>query len=368
MAAEVANLQQQLDRETARLSSASTAADKAKYKASIDGIQSQVDALKEKLTKADVEIDRAFDAYNKLLALRPDDRGIINEMAVNYYAYRRYNQAARMWGKLIDPAKNNPDEYMQVGRAYYNGENYKSADSVFNVILQKNPDYVPAYTWIARSYSKMDPDLKLGLAKPKFEKMVSVAQKDSVKNATDIMEGLNYLSYYHMMKKDYEKARAYFDRMINLDPNNKDYKIRGYLGLAQIESAQAGDEKVKDIENKIAYLARANEYYQKVLALDPANPSVKASQKCVQEYIASLKKGINPNEIRGMIKIAAGQPIPYASIRVKNTAAEQLSNTKGEFKFEIPQGSEILVVSAEGYKPKEVAITKSRNYTVVLDK
>jgi len=47
--------------------------------------------------------------------------------------------------------------------------------------LKKNPDYLPAYVYIARAYSKMDPDTKLGLAKPKFEKLLSVASKDSVK-------------------------------------------------------------------------------------------------------------------------------------------------------------------------------------------
>ena len=63
-----------------------------------------------------------------------------------------------------------------------------------------------------------------------------------------------------------------------------------------------------------------------------------------------------------------GAPIPYASIRVKDTAAEKLTNAKGEYKFEIPQGSEILVISAKGYKSKEVPVTKSRVYNITLEK
>ncbi len=57
----------------------------------------------------------------------------------------------------------------------------------------------------------------------------------------------------------------------------------------------------------------------------------------------------------------------YASVSVKDTAAENLTNGKGEYKFEIPQGSEILVISAKGYKSQEVAITKSRVYNVKLE-
>ena len=366
MVAELNSLHQQLDREKMRLNSATPAADKAKYKTSVDNLTAQVTSLQEKISQADVEINRGFGEYQKLLALRPDDKNLLNEMAINYYTYRRFNDAAHTWAKLLEPGKESPDNYMQIGRAYYNGENFKAADSVFNIIIQKNPEYLPAYTWTARAYSRMDPDVKLGLAKPKFEKLLSVAQKDSVKNVTEIMEGLTYLGYYHMSNKNNSIAQDYYNRMVNLDPNNKDYKVRGLSGLASIESTLAGEEKT--LEGKLRYLATAADYYQRILAIDPANASAKASIRWVQDYQASVKKGINPNEIKGVIKNSAGQPIPYASIRVKNTAAEQLSNTRGEYKFEIPQGSEILVISADGYQPKEVEITKSRLYNITLEK
>jgi tetratricopeptide (TPR) repeat protein len=367
MVAELNSLEQQLEKEKTRLSSASTAADKAKYKTSVDGLQAQVDAQKDKISKADVEIDRGFSEYQQVLKMRPEEKALLNEMAAAYYTYRRFNQAAKTWAMLLEPGKENPDNLMQIGRAYYNGENYKSADSVFNVIVQKNPDYIPAYTWIARSYSRLDPDLKQGLAKPKFEQLLRVAQKDSVKYSSDMMEALTYLGYYHMSNKNYDQARAYYNRMINLDPNNKENKVRGLTSLANIETSLAGEEKT--LEGKLSILARAGEIYQKILSMDPNNNAAKASLKWVQDYQASVKKGINPNEIKGVITDAATkQPVPYASIRVKNTAAEQLSNTKGEFKFEIPQGSEVLVISADGYRPKEVEITKSRIYNVALEK
>jgi uncharacterized membrane protein len=96
------------------------------------------------------------------------------------------------------------------------------------------------------------------------------------------------------------------------------------------------------------------------------NVSAKSQLNYIREFEASIKKGINPNEIKGVITNAAGQPLPFASIRVKDTAAENLSNAKGEFKFEIPQGSEVLIISAKGYKSQEIPITKSRVYNVTL--
>jgi len=68
------------------------------------------------------------------------------------------------------------------------------------------------------------------------------------------------------------------------------------------------------------------------------------------------------------VKNSAGALVPYASIRVKDTAAEQMSSSKGEFKFEIPQSAEVLIISAKGYKTQEIPITKSRVYNVTLVK
>jgi hypothetical protein len=62
-------------------------------------------------------------------------------------------------------------------------ENYKAADSIFNIVTSERPEpFLQAHLWIARTYFKMDPDAKLGLAKPKFEKLVDVAKADSISN------------------------------------------------------------------------------------------------------------------------------------------------------------------------------------------
>ncbi|NMC37848.1 MAG: tetratricopeptide repeat protein [Bacteroidales bacterium] len=372
---EVNSLKTQLDKEKSRLNVA-PAAEKPKYKASVDQLTSKIANLESQIANASKEVDRGFAEYNKALEFGSKDAGsstntskeraLLGEMAANYYAFRKYDNAARTWAKLIDPAKeNNLVDYMQVGRAYYNGENYKSADSIFNIVIKKDPNYLPAYVYIARTYSKMDPDTKLGLAKPKFEKLLNIASSDSVKNAGDMIEALTYLGYYNMENGNYTKAKDYYNRMINVSPNNKEYKIRGLNGLGSLETRAAGQEKT--LEGKLAFLGKAAEIYSNILTLDPANASAKSTLRWVQDYQASVKKGINPNEIKGIVTNAAGQPIAYASIRVKDTAAENLTNTKGEYKFEIPQASEILIISAKGYKTKEVEITKSRVYNVKLE-
>jgi tetratricopeptide (TPR) repeat protein len=371
---ELNSLKPQLDREKSRLATAS-AANKAKYAASVDELTTRVTKLESALAQANKEIDRAFVEYNKAFNFKRTDasapmtsqeRGILNEMAVNYYTLKRYADAAKTWAKLIDPSKeDNQAEYMQVGRAYYLGEKYKSADSVFSIVLKKSPDYLPAYVYTARTYSRMDPDTKLGLARPKFEKLLEIAARDSLNNDSEMMEALTYLGYYNMENGNYTRAKDYYNRMINLNPRSNENKIRGYNGLGSLETRAAGLEKT--LEGKLGFLARSAEAYQKIIDLDPSNASAKSNLKWVQDYQASVRKGINPNEIKGVITNMAGQPIPYASVRVKDTAAENLTNAKGEYKFEIPQNSEFLLISAKGYKTQEIAITKSRVYNVKLE-
>jgi len=337
---ELNSLTPQLNREKSRLATA-TAANKPKFQASVDELTAKTANLEKNIEAAEKEVSWAFAEYNKAFSMKRTDpsapltaqeRSLLNEMATNYYTYRNYDDAARTWAKLIDPAKeNNLAEYMQVGRAFYNGENYKSADSVFNIVIKKQPDYLPAHVYIARTYSRMDPDTKLGLAKPKFEKILDVAGKDSLKNETELIEALTYLGFFNMENGNYTRAKDIYTRMINLNPESKDNKIRGYNGIGSLETRAAGQEKT--LEGKLAYLARSAESYQKILEVDPNNASAKSNLKWVQDYQASVRKGINPNEIKGVVTDMAGNPIPYASVRVKDTAAENLTNGKGEYKF-----------------------------------
>jgi hypothetical protein len=152
--------------------------------------------------------------------------------------------------------------------------------------------------------------------------------------------------------------------MVNLDPNNKETKTKGYNGLAQLDTRLTTTEKT--VEGRLASIAKAKDSYNKILAYDPNNDVVKKSLAYVQDYEKQIIAGINPNELKGTVRNAAGQGIPNASIRVKDTAAETYTNALGAFKFEIPQSSEALIVSAPGFKSKEVAVTRPLKATIIV--
>lgn len=349
-------LMSQLENEKSRYNRAATATEKSKIKPAVDTLNARLTRINNQIASAEQEINRGFEAYNKALSYDPEDASLINEIALNYYNFRRYEDAAKMWSKLISLGRKDINDYMQVGRAYYVGGNFKAADSIFNIVIGIQPDYLPAHLYIARAYSKMESSPKEGLAKPKFEKVIQIASSDSLKNESEMIEAFTYLAYYYLENNDFTKAREYYSRIIEFNPNNAENKTRGYLGLAQVEIRMAVNEKT--LEGKLPYLARAGENYKKVLAYDPENETAKSSLKWVQDYETSIRKGINPNELKGVVRSSTGEPIVNASVRIKDTAAETYTNTKGEFKFEIPQASEALIISAPGYQTKEIPITR----------
>ncbi len=328
-------------------------------------LKAKYDELQAAMDKTNKDLDKAFEEYNKVIEMRPGERSLINEYASNLYIYQRYDKAAEAWASLIDDETATVEQYMQVARAYYAGDFLKEAETAYNKAIAIQADYLPAHVGIARTYSKMDPDMNMGLAKPKFEKVIQVAKADSVANASDMIEAFRFLGYLSITDGNYNSAKGYYNRIINIIPDNKDNATTGYSMLASVETNWASKEP--ELENKLSYLSRAATNYNKVLELDPNNASAKNGLKWVQDYQASVRKGINPNEIRGKITDSANKPIAFASIRVKDTAAENLSNSSGDFRFEIPQGSEVLIISAPGHTTKEVPITATRVYNVVLD-
>jgi len=319
----------------------------------------------EKINAATKEIERAFEAYHDALEFDQDDIRLLNEIANNYYAFKKYEDAARTWECMLGLGKDDLNDYLQVGRVYYMAENYTKADSVFKMIVSEYPDNIMSYLMIARIHAKMDPESTEGLARPKFEQLLEKASADSITNAQAMVEGFGYLGYFHLRKGQYRRADAFYDRMINISPDNTEFKKNGYSGKANVWFMMS--ENAKELDDKIPYFDRSIGYYDRVLEMDPDNSTAKSSKQYIMDVRRRTRANINPDELRGVIKSSSGQPINGASVRVKDTAAETITNARGEFRFQIPMSSEALIISAGGYISKEVPITRTRVYNEVLE-
>lgn len=325
---------------------------KDKIKIQIDTLTSQISKLRQQIAADDLELDKAFEAYKKAFEMTPEDKSILNDVAVNLYNYKRFNESAKYFEKLIALGETESNDYLQVGKAYSQAKNYTKADSALAVLIQKYPDFVQGYVWMANTYAAMDPDNEKGIAKPKFEDLINKARVDSVKYAGDIFNAYRFMGGYYFEQKNYAKARDYYNMIVNLSADKKEYKTIGYnsIGLTYYTNSE---------------FEKAIEAYKKTLEIDPKNQNATISIKNIE--IAMKQPKANPNEIKGVIKDVFGGPIVNASVRVRDTAAEGWTNANGEYKFEIPSGSEALIISAKGYKTKEVPISKARTYNISLE-
>jgi hypothetical protein len=114
---------------------------------------------------------------------------------------------------------------------------------------------------------------------------------------------------------------------------------------------------------------KAIEENNRILAVEPGNEAAKSTIQYITQLQKNAQPKANPNEITGVISDSStGDPIPGASVRVKDTAAEAWTNARGEYKFVMPEASEILVISAKGYNTIEVPVTKRRVYNASLEK
>jgi tetratricopeptide (TPR) repeat protein len=328
---------------------------KEKEKANEEPLAAKVAEIQGRLDVMDKDLTKAYESYEKAITFGEEDVNLIQEKANSQYTNKRYVDAAESWKRLLTKGKDTEENYFMIGRAYYQGKEYDKAEEIFNTMIAKWPEHVNAYLWIANNASAKDPDAKGGLAKSKFIALLAKAATDSVKYENEIFDALRFLGYSAIQSNNFEEARKYYSRMVNLDPNNKEMVIKALSSMVTL-SLQQGE------------YSKAIEYNNKILALDPGNNAAKSSIMYIQQVQSSAKPKANPNEITGIIKDNAGQPIAGVDIRVKDTAAEAWTNAKGEYKFTMPEESTTLVISAKGYKTVEVKVTTKRVYNATLAK
>lgn len=101
-----------------------------------------------------------------------------------------------------------------------------------------------------------------------------------------------------------------------------------------------------------------------VYTIDAKNITVKPKEPSFLDKVVAAFAAI---DVRGTVLDENGQPLPGATVRVKNTSKVASTNAKGEFQLNDIDENAILQISFLGYKTQEVAIGQSRNITVKLE-
>ncbi len=94
------------------------------------------------------------------------------------------------------------------------------ADTIFAQVSVRVPDNYLGYFWRARTNAMLDPETTLGLAKPYYEKALSILEENPKASKSVLIECESYLGYYYFLKELYEESKVYWNKILEIDPEN----------------------------------------------------------------------------------------------------------------------------------------------------
>src|SRR3954470_18477662 len=70
--------------------------------------------------------------------------------------------------------------------------------------------------------------------------------------------------------------------------------------------------------------------------------------------------------VTGVIKDAQGNPIPFASVKVKGTQSGVAADKDGKFSINIPEAGAKLVITGAGFQDGEVSTGSQSTISIIL--
>lgn len=191
------------------------------------------------LLNAVKKYDEAVVQYKKALELDPTKTDLWREISTAYENGNHYPEAIaayKQYYATLPVDKQTPDMQFQLGKLYYgqgtqtdslviNAVGRKaalaSADSVFAVIAQAAPDSYLGNFWRARTNSALDPETSQGLAKPYYEGIVTLLTgKNDPRYNPALIECYSYLGYYYLVANKLPESKEYWNKILAIDPAN----------------------------------------------------------------------------------------------------------------------------------------------------
>lgn len=187
---------------------------------------------------ADEKPDSAMVYFSKLVAIEKDSVALYphyKTLASFAHDLKNYTEEAKWLAKYYQGnSKATNIDLFNWGIAHYRAEQYANADSVFGIYVKDHPEQGFGYYWQARSKAMLDKEMVQGLAVPAYQKLIEVNQTDTANSNYKkwMVEAYGYIAAYNAnTKKDYAQAISYFQKLLEVDPENADAKK--YISLLE---------------------------------------------------------------------------------------------------------------------------------------
>ncbi|HEV7331496.1 MAG TPA: tetratricopeptide repeat protein [Flavisolibacter sp.] len=177
------------------------------------------------------QTDSAAYAFSKAVTLVQDSSEVYpyyKNLVDMYKEEKDFSNEAKWAGKFYtgNPKATNVDLF-NWALAHFRAEEYPAADTVFGMYVAKYPEQSFGYYWRARVNAVRDTGMKEGLAIPHYQKLVDVLQSEepNENNKKWLLEAYNYMAAYETnTTKNYDAAINYFDKVLELNPEDADAK------------------------------------------------------------------------------------------------------------------------------------------------
>jgi tetratricopeptide (TPR) repeat protein len=150
-----------------------------------------------------------------------------SEYAKAFFTAKRNKEAIEAYKKRLTMTSKGPGplDYYYLGRAYYADADWVNADTTFADFVRLQPRSPDGYLWRAKSKLEME-DMKnlKGLSVPYYLKYIELASSDIARNKSNLVSAYNYLAYLALTQKDQCKAREYFSKILEIEPDDKNAK------------------------------------------------------------------------------------------------------------------------------------------------
>ena len=211
--------------------------------------------------------------YQKALEISPDQKDIyLNRIGIYYYNQKKYDQAIRYYKKAVE-YQQKPVYYENLGNAYFDSEDYESAEKEFIKVLEITPqNYIYFENLGLISQKQQEYKKAIGY----FEQALSLAPENE--------KGFfyNYIGNCWYSLDEWNKAAEFYRNAINRNPEQDVYFDNLILAL---KNNHQFDEAIKIIEAKLIDNPENNPLINQLgLFYIQTNEYIKAAD-CFKSYI-----------------------------------------------------------------------------------
>lgn len=178
----------------------------------------------------------AITNFKAVVALDSTRTDVYDLIAKSLYDAKQWPDAEKAYLEKITNGKPSTQDYYYLGMSRYQQNKNVEADSAFAKLTEIQPTYATGWLMRARSNNRLDPDRKSFQAKPFYEKYIETAGTDLEKVKKQVIEANNYIGYYFSQNDDFATAIAWYEKSIALDPANEEAKN----ALEQLKAAAGG--------------------------------------------------------------------------------------------------------------------------------